>query len=617
MLKKIYKEKLYRDVLCYVMLLCTFNYSVVFATPSGATVVDGSLAVPVDYGTTTTVTVDTVKTILNWTSIDTDMDETLAFLKSGGGNFAVLNKVISGVPTNFSGTLSAPGGNIIIVNTSGLIFGGIANVRNLTLSGKNIANGDFLNGDLANPDNINYKFSGPGADVEVLSGAEIEAKLVALIGENVYNHGAITTDSGGYIVMGAGNTVQFGFVGSDIVVEVDGAGDSDVENDGELSSPDGTVWLAAGDVYSLAMSLEGTEAASINMDGENSVVLKDFGKKNELNLGVTSLDITTGRDGYVKFDKGSTVTSETGSISIIGGSGEDNGGVGIEIGNLIVGSETGKNPVAPQAGSIILGTVNGGDILAGYLNVFGGSSAQILVQAGGDLTLYGSSSNGAVMAKTNQVPTKDGGNAIVCLAAGGDLTVDYAIEAKAHGKKSAIADIHLHAGGTVDVDTHNGHIRAWAQTPADMPSAPSAAEATVRIHSGEGTTIASNGSNAPVRAYANAGNGDLVNISSSGESKEVTDGKAYAMIEIAENFVGECPGCLDLGDNDADADLDLDTDTDLDLDMDIDNDTDIDVDTDTDLDLDMDIDNDTDIDVDTDTDLDLDMDIDNDTDIDV
>ncbi|MHC4212582.1 MAG: filamentous hemagglutinin N-terminal domain-containing protein, partial [Planctomycetota bacterium] len=127
------KKKVTRaDTLKYVasfvvtVIVLSAPLSVVVATPD---VFDNGGASVSAIGNTTTVTVDSQQTIMEWNSLDTYGDlgpsgrETLAFLQAEGiTNASVLNRVISGEMTNFNGDLSAAGMNIFIINPSGIVF---------------------------------------------------------------------------------------------------------------------------------------------------------------------------------------------------------------------------------------------------------------------------------------------------------------------------------------------------------------------------------------------------------------------------------------------------------------------------------------------------------------
>ena len=91
------------------------------ATPTGADVAAGSAGVT-QSGNTTSVTIGSSRSIINWGSLDTAGNETLQFTKASGG-FTVLNRVTEGGATQFNGTLLGNQGHIIIVNPNGVVFG--------------------------------------------------------------------------------------------------------------------------------------------------------------------------------------------------------------------------------------------------------------------------------------------------------------------------------------------------------------------------------------------------------------------------------------------------------------------------------------------------------------
>jgi len=240
------------------------------ATPAGGTpdLINGggaSITYGVDpYGHTTLVNVDTTRTVINWTSLDTaggatEARETLAFTQTLSDS-AVLNRV-SGAATNFNGDLSAPGMSIFIVNPAGVVFGqnSTVNVTQLVASGLDMSPEAF-NHYLDDPDNNKMEFVGGNGDV--ISRAKITADSVYLIGKKVFNNGPIIAPDG-LVVMAAGDEVRLAQDGSDVSVVVSDIGYSlDIRNSNIISAGNGKIVLAAGDMYSRAISNVGILAAS-------------------------------------------------------------------------------------------------------------------------------------------------------------------------------------------------------------------------------------------------------------------------------------------------------------------------------------------------------------------
>jgi filamentous hemagglutinin family protein len=282
-LRKKIKGQCFRKVIIYFLTWCmVLNTSLpaVLATPTpvgdGFTLGDGSIS---QVGNATNVVIDQLQlghAVIEWSSLDTDGGlpadrESLNFSQDGVVNSAVLNRVMSGLGTQFYGDLNAEAGmRIFMVNPAGIVFheGSTVNVTQLIASNLDISNSQFETGE--------YEFLGDIEGVEIherlgvinngaittIPGGGDVAEGVALIGQKILNTGTITTGAGGFVVMAAGDRVLLGEPGSKIVVEMDSVTLTDPENpedfgdvvnEGEITSPGGKVVLAAGDILSVPL----------------------------------------------------------------------------------------------------------------------------------------------------------------------------------------------------------------------------------------------------------------------------------------------------------------------------------------------------------------------------
>jgi len=155
---------------------------------------------------TSTFTINSPSAVIDWTPTGGTFlpAGNTATYQNGGGlpNFAVLNRILSANPTNFSGTVNSrvngsPGGTIIFQSPGGIVLGGTArfDVGNLVLTTLNVAtdaNGEFLG-----PNNaINFLgandpdstiFASPGSQIN----ATIENSYVAMIAPGVAPDGLV------------------------------------------------------------------------------------------------------------------------------------------------------------------------------------------------------------------------------------------------------------------------------------------------------------------------------------------------------------------------------------------------------------------------------------------
>lgn len=207
------------------------------ASPEGETIIYGDVTIVRD-GDLTTIYVGDLA-IISWTGFDIGAGETVQFIQPGVDS-RVLNRILSGAPTEIQGQLLATG-QIYLVNPSGVIFGknAVVNAGAIYTAAGNISNQNFLEG------RNRFKMSGGS----VVNYGTLEGDLVALVGSSVANHGAIRAREG-TVVMAAGEKVMIGERFGSLYVKVDGPS-------GEVAGADG-VDLAAGDVYSLAAWNTGT-----------------------------------------------------------------------------------------------------------------------------------------------------------------------------------------------------------------------------------------------------------------------------------------------------------------------------------------------------------------------
>ena len=248
-----------RRVMAYVLVWClVMNTSVptLLATPTGGVFTQGTGTIVPVVGGNTTVTVDQTSSVIQWGGLDTSAAESLTFLQGGLSNSAVLNRVMSGAPTHFFGTLTGDDMRIFIVNPAGIIFegGSTVNVSQLVLSGLDITNWDPVTGP---GDPIAFG----GGSGEVTNHGEIYADSIMVVGKKVRNVRRLYTNGNedGFVVMAAGEEVFVAQDGSSVIVNVSegfySPDDtfSDVRNSSGISANRGTIVLAAGDTFSRAI----------------------------------------------------------------------------------------------------------------------------------------------------------------------------------------------------------------------------------------------------------------------------------------------------------------------------------------------------------------------------
>ena len=467
MSKMYYLRQIVSCLLVYCILLAV-PAQIAMATPNGGTWVEGTGTI-IDGVQNSTVTVNQVQSIINWDNLNTIgtplIDrETLTFLQNTGvTNAAVLNRVIAGDATLFNGDLNATGMDIFIINTRGVVFGpdSYIQARNFVASGIDIRNNDFINskyqferftapeGEEGHPfSNVIGDVTNEGIGTGLLHG--INAENVALIGQNVTNKGIIrTTAAGGAVIMVAGESVFLSEVGSDVVVEVamddpanyvvDNGGSQGTGTTSTIEASTGTVGkvvLAAGDIYSTAVSGVDSLSAVANRD----ITLVD-------NIQAGEITMEAGQD--VALASGKNMASSSGDLSVTAGR-------DIMLGDDLLSSD----PTVGAAGNV---TANGDMTLDAGDSIY--AHGEIKTDAlddedgdGANINLYASGSNTIHLYGNVTADVFDGGDIIlhnrsevaddVTLMAGGDVRALDLLEAL--GDLTIVA-----AGGEIEADAVN------------------------------------------------------------------------------------------------------------------------------------------------------------------
>jgi filamentous hemagglutinin family protein len=276
------KYYLRQIIACYLVSCLVFNIPAVFAVNPAdlASSASGSLIGGVGgqtWGNNSVLKTDN-GAVLRWNNFNTTTLQSITFqqYKSGSlnSNSAVLNKIISGNPTTFYGSLTA-NGRVFIVNPAGVLFGAgsSVNVSQLIASGLDMSESDFHNyavhgGDLifSQPSSC---YSGKVENRGTINGSQ----AVYLVGKDVINSSTgIINCPGGLIVLTAADNVTFAPAGGNIkVIDSSHWSDRDIDNSGQLNAANGKIILAAGDIYTKAISNLGDLAAyshgDITVDG--------------------------------------------------------------------------------------------------------------------------------------------------------------------------------------------------------------------------------------------------------------------------------------------------------------------------------------------------------------
>lgn len=288
-----------RQATSLLLAVCILHLNVTSATAmSGADPQTGNVSVgPIAAEGVTTVTVNAgagaAKAVINWQDLNISEKQTLQFIRDGGA-FVVLNRDMQSSATRIDGTILGNQGHIILVNQNGIIFGPTASVQaaKFTAGAMTISDQDFLTQDA-------QKFVVTDGAVKNLG--SITAEQVALIGREVINRGTIQTPAGGFVLLASADEVYLA-ESQTSPVRVRLSSDADApaavvnDTEGTIQAPEGTIVLAAGDLYVQALD---------SLDGLGASV--ETGSGQLAQLGTLSADSQTGDGGNIALTAGRQV----------------------------------------------------------------------------------------------------------------------------------------------------------------------------------------------------------------------------------------------------------------------------------------------------------------------
>lgn len=192
-----------------------------YALPEGGQVAAGQAAITTA-GSTMTIAQQTAQAIINWQNFGIGSGEAV-HINQPNSQSMLLNRVVGSNPSEIFGQLTA-NGQVILVNPNGVFFrpGSSVDVGGLTTSTLNIANEDFLKGQL--------RFAGDSQNT-VINAGSITAQngYVNLLAKEVVNEGIIAAQTGS-VNLADGGLVVMTASGKDALM------DSAVNNSGMIQA---------------------------------------------------------------------------------------------------------------------------------------------------------------------------------------------------------------------------------------------------------------------------------------------------------------------------------------------------------------------------------------------
>jgi len=270
-------------------------------------------------GNTTIITANN-GTVFDWKNFDIGFGHTVEHIMLPTD--AVLHRINvtagygDGSATGINGNLSSPG-YLFVVNPRGIVMGADAFIaaNRFVASGLDLKNFSEFVTDPAN--GLQFESFSVDSLGEVVNNSDNinVAEAVFLIGKTVINNGTITSGS---VVLAAGEKVYLAVTegSGNLVVDVTDLlttvpSENVLVNNGTINAPDGNVLLAAGDIYSNAISGVEDLAAIANKD----IYLDGDFEAGEITLTADADDSGGVEGGSVRANTGS-LTSTTGDIEI-------------------------------------------------------------------------------------------------------------------------------------------------------------------------------------------------------------------------------------------------------------------------------------------------------------
>lgn len=325
-----------------------------YALPEGGQVAAGQAAITTA-GSTMTIAQQTAQAIINWQNFGIGSGEAV-HINQPNSQAMLLNRVVGSNPSEIFGQLTA-NGQVILVNPNGVFFrpGSSVDVGGLTASTLNIANEDFLKGQL--------RFAGDSQN-PVINAGNITAQngYVNLLAKEVVNEGIIAAQTGSVnLAAGSGMSLDYNGDGKMTVAVTDGAYQSAVANKKLIQADGGLVVMTASGKDALMDSaVNNSGMIQANTLGEATGQISLTGD-NIATTGAISADGgSNGHGGTIKIIANHK-TAVDGQLSAQGGQLSGDGGFIETSGDIVsIGEHSSIQANAPQgkAGQWLIDPVN-------------------------------------------------------------------------------------------------------------------------------------------------------------------------------------------------------------------------------------------------------------------
>lgn len=313
-----------------------------YALPEGGQVATGQAAITTA-GSTMTIAQQTAQAIINWQNFGIGSGEAV-HINQPNSQAILLNRVIGSNPSEIFGQLTA-NGQVILVNPNGVFFrpGSSVDVGGLTASTLNIANEDFLKGQL--------RFAGDSQN-PVINAGSINAQngYVNLLAKEVVNEGIIAAQTGSVnLAAGSGMSLDYNGDGKMTVAVTDGAYQSAVANKKLIQADGGLVVMTASGKDALMDSaVNNSGMIQANTLGEATGQISLTGDNIATTGTITADGGSNGHGGTIKIIANHKTTVD-GQLSAKGGQLAGDGGFIETSGDIVrIGDHSSIQANAPQ-----------------------------------------------------------------------------------------------------------------------------------------------------------------------------------------------------------------------------------------------------------------------------
>ena len=313
-----------------------------YALPEGGQVAAGQAAITTA-GSTMTIAQQTAQAIINWQNFGIGSGEAV-HINQPNSQAMLLNRVVGSNPSEIFGQLTA-NGQVILVNPNGVFFrpGSSVDVGGLTASTLNIANEDFLKGQL--------RFAGDSQN-QVINAGTITAQngYVNLLAKEVVNEGIIAAQTGSVnLAAGSGMSLDYNGDGKMTVAVTDGAYQSAVANKKLIQADGGLVVMTASGKDALMDSaVNNSGMIQANTLGEAASQISLTGDNIATTGTITADGGSNGHGGTIKIIANHK-TAVDGQLSAQGGQLSGDGGFIETSGDIVsIGDRSSIQANAPQ-----------------------------------------------------------------------------------------------------------------------------------------------------------------------------------------------------------------------------------------------------------------------------